>query len=127
MFKVNNKDTRMKTSNIFHTLLSVSIVKFEQVNAGWDSALSRRLITCMSNYQTYKTNVYFLFRLIGFILSASNQKSKSYCLVCLLFPSLFACLRLNLSHRAKRYILMDPVVVPIAISFCTGSIASEIA
>ena len=46
MFKVNNKDTRTTpianvlvslflTSNTFHTCSSVSIVTFEQVNAGW--------------------------------------------------------------------------------------------
>ena len=48
MFKVNNKDTRTTpianglvlaslflTSNTFHTYSIVSIVKFEQVNAGW--------------------------------------------------------------------------------------------
>ena len=49
MFKVNNKDSKtakrhhcvvlmslLLTLNIFHTLSSVSIVNFEQVNAGWD-------------------------------------------------------------------------------------------
>ena len=49
MFKVNNKDTRttpgvvlvslLLTLNIFHTLFSVSIVDFEQVNADWDDVL----------------------------------------------------------------------------------------
>ena len=45
MFKVNNKDANgvvfvslLLTLNIFHTYLcsSVSIVNFEQVNAGWE-------------------------------------------------------------------------------------------
>ena len=42
MFKVNNKDTRttsltyLKTSDIFIPFSSVSIGKFEQVNACWD-------------------------------------------------------------------------------------------
>ena len=35
MFKVKNKDTR-KTSSYFTPCSSVSIVNFEQVNAGWD-------------------------------------------------------------------------------------------
>ena len=49
MFKVNNKDSRtthwrrsnvfigalLLTLNIFHNFFSVSIVNFEQVNAGW--------------------------------------------------------------------------------------------
>ena len=41
MFKVNNKDngvvlvSLLLTLNIFHTCSSVSIVNFEQVNAGW--------------------------------------------------------------------------------------------
>ena len=38
MFKVNNKYTRtapLLTLNILHTWSSVSIVNFEQVNAGW--------------------------------------------------------------------------------------------
>ena len=35
MFKVNNKDTRTTTQNHFTPCSSVSIVNYEQVNAGW--------------------------------------------------------------------------------------------
>ena len=39
MFKVNNKDlvSLLLTLDIFHTFSSVSMVNFEQVNAGWVS------------------------------------------------------------------------------------------
>ena len=37
MFKVNNKDTR----TYFTTYSSVSIVNFEQVNAGWEWTVNR--------------------------------------------------------------------------------------
>ena len=47
MFKVNNKDTGvilvslLLTLNMFHTLFSVSIVNFEQVNAGVVGGVNR--------------------------------------------------------------------------------------
>ena len=48
MFKVNNKDTRtVNFEHISHLVSSVSIVNFEQVNAGWDiivSIVTRRFI-----------------------------------------------------------------------------------
>ena len=47
MFKVNNKDTNgvvlvslLSTLSIFHNFSSVSIVNFEQVNAGWANYLN---------------------------------------------------------------------------------------
>ena len=35
MFKVNNKNTKTTSNDIFHTFSSVSIVDFEQLNVSW--------------------------------------------------------------------------------------------
>ena len=44
MFKVNNKDTRT-TTTYFTPCSSVSIVKFEQVNAGWVGSVKKNAIS----------------------------------------------------------------------------------
>ena len=48
MFKVNNKDTKtapfvfiVNSEHISYLSFSVSIVNFEQVNAGWETSLSQ--------------------------------------------------------------------------------------
>ena len=84
MFEVNNKDTRttlsvvlvslLLTLNIFHTLSSVSIVNFEQVNAGWGVVKSRvtsedktkfnnfispNRFSCLKNYSQFENSIDF--------------------------------------------------------------------
>ena len=60
MFKVNNKNTRMKSMSPFS---GVSIVKFEQVNVSWDVSEKQDLL--LNNFENSRSLYYFVWHYLA--------------------------------------------------------------
>ena len=94
MFKVNNKDTRrtpiVNFEYISHLVL-VSVIKFEQVNAGWDIESQMQTPELRFRFLNRQFELTALFKQRGkiYMFQVNNANTRKRCEICSIITSTF--------------------------------------
>ena len=98
MFKVNNKDTRRTPIvNFEYTsqLVLASVIKFEQVNAGWDieSQMQTRELRFRFVNRQFELTVLFTQGGKIYMFRVNNANTRKRCEICSIITSTFDSLQ----------------------------------